>query len=176
MNNTILLIIGESGNGKTSVAKMLNEKYGLKILPSYTTRPKRHENEQGHIFVSEDEFRSIKIKDIVAYTKIGSYEYCAVKQQIDENDIYIIDLLSVNYFKNNYKGTKNIKVVYIKTNQDLRKQRMEERGDLKEDINFRLRHDSVAFNGAEKISDFVIENNGLIDETVDKVWKAYIGK
>ena len=174
MNNTILLLVGESGSGKTTVAKLLNEQYGLKMLPSYTTRPKRYENEQGHTFVSEKEFKNIKLKDIVAYTKIGEYEYCATTQQIDDNDVYIIDLEGIRYFKNNYRGNKKFKVVYLKVNQELRKERMKKRGDIEKDINFRLGNDVVTFDGAKDLADIVIENNDSVEETVKKIWRYYI--
>ena len=99
MNKTLLLLIGESGSGKTSAAEMLSEKFALKVLQSYTTRPKRYEGEAGHIFVSENEFKNIRQKDIAAYTKIGEYEYCAINKQIDESDIYVIDLAGIRYLK-----------------------------------------------------------------------------
>jgi len=174
MNNTILLLVGESGSGKTAVAKVLNEQYGLKTLPSYTTRPKRYENEKGHTFVSEKEFRNIKIKDIAAYSSIGDYEYCATSQQIDDNDVYIIDLEGIRTFRNNYKGSKKVKIVYLKVSQDLRKQRMKKRGDTEKNINFRLRNDAVAFNGIKELADIIIENNGCITETVKKIWRYYV--
>ncbi len=175
MNKTLLLLVGESGSGKTTVADTLSDKFGLKVLKSYTTRPKRYENETGHEFVSEEEFKNIRPRDTAAYTKIGEYEYCATNRQIAESDIYVIDLAGIRYLKNNYKGNKKIKVVYIKTKQDLRKQRMEARGDKQSDISFRMRNDSVTFDGAERASDFVVENNENIDETVLRIWRYYIG-
>lgn len=175
MNKTLLLLVGESGSGKTTVADTLSDKFGLKVLKSYTTRPKRYENETGHEFVSEEEFKNIRPRDTAAYTKIGEYEYCATNRQIDESDIYVIDLAGIRYLKNNYKGNKKIKVVYIKTKQDLRKQRMEARGDKQSDISFRMRNDSITFDGAERASDFVVENNENIDKTVLRIWRYYIG-
>ena len=38
--NKLLVIVGESGCGKTSIAEKLQQ-YGLKLIQSYTTRPKR---------------------------------------------------------------------------------------------------------------------------------------
>ena len=67
--NTIYLIVGRSGSGKTTIAEELERKYGLKSIQSYTTRPKRSDNETGHIFVSDEEFD--KLTDMVAYTLAG---------------------------------------------------------------------------------------------------------
>ncbi len=174
MSGTILLLIGESGSGKTTIAETLAGKFGLKVLRSYTTRPKRYENERGHIFVSEREFRNLKPKDIIAYTKIGEYEYCATKQQIDDSDIYVIDLKGMRYLKNNYKGGKKTKTVYFKVSQELRKQRMMGRGDREKDIIFRLKNDIITFNGAEELADFIIENDKTYEETSEKIWRYYI--
>ena len=52
---------------------------------------------------------------------------------------------------------------------------MEARGDKPSDINFRMRNDSIIFDGVEAEADFVVENNGSINETVLKLWKYYIG-
>ena len=49
------LIVGQSGSGKTTIMTTLEEKYELKSIQSYTTRPKRSDGETGHIFISDEE-------------------------------------------------------------------------------------------------------------------------
>jgi hypothetical protein len=44
----LILLCGKSGSGKTTVADLLQSKYGLKQLESYTTRPQRKADERGH--------------------------------------------------------------------------------------------------------------------------------
>ena len=68
------LIVGQSGSGKTTIVNTLEEKYGLKSIQSYTTRPKRSENETGHTFISDEEYD--KLENIVACT-----DYCKSKIQ-----------------------------------------------------------------------------------------------
>ena len=38
---TIIAVIGKTSSGKDTVAKVLNEKYGIPSVVSMTTRPKR---------------------------------------------------------------------------------------------------------------------------------------
>ena len=41
MNNSIILLVGKSGSGKTTIAKYLKKLYGWQDIDSYTTRPPR---------------------------------------------------------------------------------------------------------------------------------------
>ena len=110
--NNIYLIVGCSGSGKTTIVNALEEKYGLRSIQSYTTRPKRSENETGHTFISDEEYD--KLENIVACTEFCNYKYCATAEQIDENDLYVIDPTGVESLKSFYEGDKEFKIIYIK--------------------------------------------------------------
>ena len=58
--NNIYLIVGCSGSGKTTIVNSLENKYGLKSIQSYTTRPKRSDDETGHIFISDEEYDKLE--------------------------------------------------------------------------------------------------------------------
>ena len=49
----LVIIIGRSGAGKTSVANAMRDAYGWTQIESYTTRPRRSEDETGHHFITE---------------------------------------------------------------------------------------------------------------------------
>ena len=144
MNNTILLIVGASGTGKTTVANTLSKMFGMRQIQSYTTRPPRYEGEKGHIFVTDEEFN--RLEKLVAYTEYGDYRYCATTEQVEENDIYVIDPDGVEYFKNVYPGNKTIKLVYLFNTRSVRFNRMLDRGDKFADVVKRLEQDDEIFS------------------------------
>lgn len=169
-NNNIILLVGESGSGKTTIANKLNDKYGMTQVLSFTNRPKRKEDWNGrasHIFVSTDYIYALK--DIVAYTKFDGYEYCAIKQQLDNSDIYVVDVKGVKAVKKLYKGNKNPIVVYIRTSDETRAKRMHKRGDKKEDIIRRLIHDKKEFSDALSICDLCVEADDLTINEVSQI-------
>lgn len=123
----IYLIVAPSGAGKTTVTELLETNYGFKSIQSYTTRPPRYDGETGHIFVSDKDFD--KLTDIVAFTEFAGNRYCATAQQVEENDLYVIDPKGVEYFKKSYKGSKQIKIIYIESDLTTRYECMKKRAE-----------------------------------------------
>ena len=70
MNEKIILLVGKSGSGKTTIAEYLENEYGLQNLKSYTTRNKRYPEENNHVFISYEEY--LLLKDGV-YTLFKNY-------------------------------------------------------------------------------------------------------
>ena len=85
------LIVGRTATGKDTLASILTYKYKWKFVKSMTTRPKRYDEEDTHVFISEEQANATPLEDRVAYTKIGDYQYFATKEQVQESDAYIID-------------------------------------------------------------------------------------
>ena len=67
----LVIIMGRSGAGKTCVANAMRDAYGWTQIESYTTRPRRSEDETGHHFITEAEFDQISECDLFA-----DMEYC----------------------------------------------------------------------------------------------------
>lgn len=117
--NRKLLIVGRSGVGKDTLAGILQKEYGLKMVKSYTTRPKRYENEDTHIFITPEEVKNYPIK--VAETNIKGYDYFATKQQVEECDMYIIDPIGLYTLVKRMPETEFI-VIYIYADAKQRKE------------------------------------------------------
>lgn len=125
--NNIYLIVAPSGAGKTTITQLLETKYGLKSIQSYTTRPPRFDGETGHVFVSDEEFD--KLTDIIAFTTFANYRYCATTEQVESNDLYVIDSKGVEFFKQHYRGSKQVKIIYIDSDMTTRYERMKQRAE-----------------------------------------------
>lgn len=145
VGDMMILLVGKSGSGKSTVADILTKEYGLSQIQSYTTRKPRYKGETGHIFVSEQEYAQIKDDDKVAETLFDGNHYCATVWQIEENDVYVIDPAGVAALAKRYTGKKKFLVVYLSTSKETRRERMYVRGDTSESIEERIEHDEKMF-------------------------------
>ena len=152
INKSLYIFVGKSASGKTTVANILEQKRGMVQLQSYTTRPKRHENETGHTFISDEEFN--QLKNIVAYTKYNGFQYGATKEQVDAIDIYVLDVPGVETILKNYNTDRPISIFYFDTTVHTRINRMIERGDHDSAIISRLLVDEKD-NWWEQLEDII---------------------
>lgn len=166
--NILILIVGKSGSGKSTFQNFLVCKYGLKDVQSYTTRPKRFDNEIGHIFVTKEEFDALENK--VAYTEFNGYEYCATKEQLDKSNIYIIDPKGIESLKQNY-DEKFLFIVYLDTDENICRKRMKMRGDDKEKVEERIKHDREAFRNVT--FDYVLDAGDITSKTLESFINTY---
>jgi len=164
--NYLYCIIGKSGVGKTTVATALQQEYGLKSIDSYTTRPRRSENEVGHIFVSNKEFEVIN-QDLVAYTFFDNNHYGVTLDQIEESDIYVVDWVGYQDLLKNYEGNKIIKSVYLDAKESVLLSRMLRRENDYLKAQTRIHHDKMKFNKIKKKCDYCIENT-LLNKTIQE--------
>lgn len=155
MHNIKILLVGSSASGKDSVAHEL-VKRGYKQLLSYATRPQRVGEGNTHIFITDEEVNQYK-EDMIAYTKIGQFQYFATRQQLEESDLYVIDPTGVKYLKRIVKDMRFI-TIHINLPEEIRFQRALFRGDKKGDIIKRFIDES------ERFRDFVV--NGEYDYSI----------
>lgn len=159
MNNkehTLLCVLGRTASGKDSLVNKLCERTELKAITSYTTRPRRENEGDTHIFTTEDVYEEMRSEGkIAAYTEISGYHYWTIIDQLYDNDLYIID----------YKGMQTLKplnlpnirfvTIFINTPDEIREARaLSKRQDNK--IVFRKRNlnEAAQFREMLKNADF----------------------
>lgn len=104
----VFLFIGESGSGKSTIVNMLNERqpYIFNVVKSYTTREKRDENDNDHIFIKNKD--ELKDETIIAETEIEGNYYASIESQFskDKLNLYIVDVKGIEdvkkFFKDEY--------------------------------------------------------------------------
>ena len=151
----IVCILSKSGSGKTTLCNELEKRYGLKSIPSYTTRSPRFEGEQGHTFITEQEFDNLK--DILAYAETDKCRYAVTKEMFeDENySLYVVDMSGLKYLYKHYKGKRPIISIYINCDVYDRFKHMVNREDTRtydERVQAaldRIEHDATEFNESD---------------------------
>lgn len=156
----LIVLIGTSGAGKSTIVQKLHRKYGYNDVKSYTTRPIRVDDLNDintHTFISIDDIAEYK-DDIVADNWFNGNYYFATKQQLDMADLYVVDKPGLIKLYSNYFG-RDIIAIYLDVPPEIVAQRMEYRGDSNEAIMQRLQHDATAFNDVKELCDFVCDNS-----------------
>lgn len=175
---SLLLVLGASGSGKTTLCAELEKRYGLKSIPSYTTRKPRFDGEQGHTFITEDEFD--KLKDILAYAKTDNCRYAVTKEMLENENysVYVVDTSGLLYLYDHYRGDRPLISVFIDSDVYDRFNRMVSREDdrtYEEKVKAaltRIEHDSIEFN-IDLVSrhvNYIFKNfEGRFNDTVNMV-------
>ncbi len=163
----VFLVIGRSGSGKDTLVNYMCQKYGLKKLKSYTTRPPRQNEGDTHIFISPEDVQKYQ-DDIIAYTKIGEFEYFATKSQLKDINFYIIDPKGVQDLENipNLKEEFSFIKLFIYLPEKERKKRIALRGDSEEAFLKRQEGEKQQFDNFElqtDLFDYAICNMDLIE-------------
>jgi len=129
--HVLICLMGRTASGKDTLANKLCERTGLRQIISYTTRERRVNEGDTHIFISDEEYKTLEDSGrIAAFTQIGTYKYCCTIDQLYENDIYVIDPVGVQHLRELDLPNLRLVTVYVNTPDDVRKDRaLSKRGD-----------------------------------------------
>ena len=168
------LIIGRTATGKSTIAKGVCEKLGLQLVKSYTTRPCRGVDDIDHIFISPEDVFQYK-DDMIAYTKIGDYEYFVTKDILDSCDVYVIDPKGVEFLKQQRVNKYEFVEIYIRTTGEVSINRALGRGDSADVLHSRKQAEDEQFTAYEAAHSFHYHLLNNVDTTIDEAVKKVCG-
>lgn len=120
----LMLVVGRTACGKDSLVNKLCERTNLTAITSYTTRPRRENEGDTHIFTTEDVYEQMQAEGVVAaYTNIAGYHYWTTINQLYENDIYIIDYKGIQTLRKLNLQDIRFVTVFINTPDSIREER-----------------------------------------------------
>ena len=166
----IIIISGNSGAGKTTIAKILvSQMPNLKKILTCTTRQKRLSEIDGvdYKFVSEEQFRNyIKNDELNEYENYAGNYYGSLRSDV----VNLINSDKIPLFVVETKGALSLRdkffdsvTIFVKApSMDKLEQRLRDRGDSEESIKIRLneiKNESLR----EKEFDYIIINDKLED-------------
>lgn len=182
-----ILILGQTARGKDTLANILQNGYGcgLTQVVSYTTRPKRECETDGkeHYFLPKgttfaDWAEKNGHDSVIAWTKIGDYEYWATRSELDSKDIYIIDPAGLKSLSS-MVDINDYLTIFITCHDAVARNRAIMRGDDMRLYDARSRDEYFQFINLDVSQyDMIFANNGSIadlKEFATQVYNKYMG-
>ena len=127
----LLCIMGRTSCVKDTLVSKLCERTGLTAITSYTTRPRRTNEGNTHIFSTREAYEQMQAEgNVAAYTEIAGNIYWTTIDQLYEHSVYIIDPHGVETLRKLNLPNLKLVTIYINTPDDIRKERaLNKRGD-----------------------------------------------
>lgn len=174
----MILLFGASASGKTEIAKALERNYGIKKAITTTTRTARAGEKDGisYFFIDEDTFlKRLRNGLFVEHTIYNGHYYGTGKDQIAKEKCIVVDPKGVESFQKLFDPS--IVSFYLEAKEGTRRERMESRGDKKEEIEKRLDNDRVAFAiDALPKTDFSLSTDERsIEDLTKEIHSLYLG-
>lgn len=164
----MLVLLGESGSGKSTIEKYLIKHHTFRKIISYTTRPPRDNEVDGvdYHFINEEKFKELDKKHFFMETSVyNSWYYGIAEKDFVEpypyNKLVILTPSGLRQLKKmNVKKDLGIIIIscYIKVDRRERLIRVLNRGDNVDEAIRRNISDVGQYDGIEKEAELIINN------------------
>lgn len=158
----IIVLVGKTASGKTTVANELCENHHYKRIITYTTRPMR-ENEIQDVdyhFISNEQFnRMVENNEFTEYKRyntahgVWSYGSVITSEQELSDDCYVI-ILTPQGLRDLSKKMSQYIAFYLSVSFESQLERLKKRGDEEQQIIKRLQNDVKDFENVFDIVDY----------------------
>jgi guanylate kinase len=173
----MIILVGESASGKSTIEKILSEKYGYVKTVSYTTRPPRDNEVDGidYNFISTNEYTEKFNNNF--FVEIGAYNgwfYGTTAEQYRDNTVCVLTPHGLRQIKKKLNKDLNITTFYINVPRRDRLIKILQRGDNIDEAIRRNQSDVGQYDGIEDEVDYVLENKEYRytpEEMVERVVK-----
>lgn len=171
----MIVLVGESASGKSSIEKYLVDNYDYSKVVSYTTRSPRPNEVDGvdYHFVSIEEFTKLKEQGFFAETAVyNNWHYGTAREDCTDDKIAVLTPHGLRQISK-VDGITTISF-YINVPRRDRLIKILQRGDDIEEAYRRSLSDVGQFDGIEDEVDYVINNEGYkksIEEMSREVMK-----
>lgn len=167
----IVVLVGKSSSGKTSIAKYVTDNFRYDNIVSHTTRPIRPGEQEGidYYFIGDTAFDVMEQEGMfVETTKYRGWKYGISKQELENKEfgIVVTDIVGVRNLKRN--GIKHVSI-YIERDDKDRFISSILRGDSITEIALRNERDTACYQDIYSEVDYVIKNDCEIEEIATKL-------
>ena len=172
----MLVLVGASASGKTDIAKILIEQYGFKKMVTTTSRKPRKGEVNGvdYHFISKKVFENrIEKNRFLESVSYNENYYGTPKKGATKEKVLIVEPVGANsIYEHEIKDTV---IILLETEEEIRKERMLERGDNLIEVIDRLEKDTEHFKKENlRHIDFIVNTTeGTQEELALKIYDLY---
>lgn len=168
----MIVLIGESGCGKSTVERNLVEK-GYKRSISHTSRPIRLKDGEvdgvQYFFKTREEMLALKEEGFfVEFIPYLDQYYGLCREQCKNENIVVVEPTGLKQLHE--KDYLDITVFYLYASEEIREQRMLDRGDHPDKVLERIVNDREIFKEVASTANYIIQtDNKTIDTIVEEI-------
>lgn len=170
----MIVLVGESASGKSSIEKYLVDWYEYKKIISYTTRSPRPNEVDGldYHFITVEQFKKLQEENFFAETAVyNNWYYGTAKEDCTDDKIAVLTPHGLRQVSK-IDGI-NVKSFYINVPRRDRLIKILQRGDNIEEAYRRSLSDVGQFDGIGDEVDYIIYNDGYKKSVAEMAYAVH---